>query len=310
MDLSGRAKKPDSGKERSKEITFYLPGLKHYETNEIRVEKKEKFVAVSITGSACTLKCRHCAGKLLQHMYQVTTPDELEKLVAKLTIKGIQGILLTGGSDRQGRLPFSPFYSSLARIKRNYMIKVAVHTGLVDDRDALALKECGIDRALMDMVGDDLTIREILHLKATVSDFKNSLQRLLQAGLNVAPHVVIGLHEGLIRGEATAINIIAELAAPTLILVVFTPIPGTPMAEVSSPTPESIAAILDHARNTAPTIRLILGCIRPEGRSKEAIDLSALHVGVDGIAYPGNDIIAQAVAMGYRYRFSDDCCCF
>lgn len=292
----------------AKEITFYLPGLKHYESNEVATPKKPQFVAISVTGRECSLNCKHCEGKLLQAMYQVTKPVDLEVLLGTLQRQGVKGILLSGGASLSGSVPVIDYLPVIRNVKTKTSLKVAVHTGLIGAREATALKDSGVDRALIDIVGDAQTIRRILNLKAEVADFEGSLQNLIRAGVAVSPHVVVGLHGGEIKGEFRALDILAKANVDTVVLVVFIPLPGTALASAKSPTPDQIGEVLFYARNVLPKARLLVGCARPEGRVKQEIDRIALAVGVAGIAYPADNIIAVAKHMGYSPRISYDCC--
>jgi len=38
-----------------KEIKFFAPGLKYYETEELKQNKRNNFIPISLTGSECTL---------------------------------------------------------------------------------------------------------------------------------------------------------------------------------------------------------------------------------------------------------------
>jgi uncharacterized radical SAM superfamily protein len=55
---------------------------------------------------------------------------------------------------------------------------------------------------------------------------------------------------------------------------------------------------------------VLLGCARPFGPAKEAIDRLALEVGLDAIAYPAEGIVGQAERMGVSHEFEETCCAF
>ena len=52
-------------------------------------------------------------------------------------------------------------------------LQVLVHTGLVDATRAWALKQAGVDVAMLDIIGDEDTIRDVYHLDRPVADFED-----------------------------------------------------------------------------------------------------------------------------------------
>ena len=115
-----------------------------------------------------------------------------------------------------------------------------VHTGLVSPQIADALAEAGVDLAMLDIIGDSRTIREVYHLGASVEDYEQSLKLLVDRSIPTAPHVVMGLHFGQILGEPRALEMIAGYPIKTLVLVGFRPIPKTDMAKTAPPSPEAM----------------------------------------------------------------------
>jgi hypothetical protein len=109
---------------------------------------------------------------------------------------------------------------------------VIVHIGLTDEQKARGPYNAGIDQALFDVIGDEATIREVYGLPCTPDDYARRLAILRRAGLAVAPHVVIGLYYGQVRGEMAALEMIREAGAKMAVLVVLRPLPKTAVAEV------------------------------------------------------------------------------
>ena len=60
-----------------KEISFFAPGLKHYDEDCFSQAGTCGLSAVSITGSSCALKCKHCGTTILKSMKAATTPEAL-----------------------------------------------------------------------------------------------------------------------------------------------------------------------------------------------------------------------------------------
>ncbi len=288
-------------------VHFYAPSIKRYETEGFRNSDEPRFIPVSITGSACKLKCEHCRSRILETMHAARSPEELLKLGSRLKQGGGEGLLISGGSREDGSVPLLEYAGALAALKQ-IGLTIAVHTGLVDGELAAALAAAGVDIAMLDMLGADETIHEVYHLDAVVDNFEQSLALLCQSGIRTAPHVVIGLHFGRIAGELRALEMIARHDVAALVLVVLTPQPGTPMQDVTPPPPEAVGDIMVAARELFPRAPVMLGCARPYGEHKRRTDELALRAGLNGIAYPAEGIIQSARRMGLEPVFSEQCC--
>lgn len=290
-------------------IFFFAPALKHYDTPEFKQEGSCRIQPVSITGSDCQLMCDHCRAGILGRMRPARTAESLLSLASQLSGEGVTSLLVSGGSDHRGVVPLGPFASTFARIRDDFGIRVIVHAGIVDATLAGHLSEAGVEAVLIDIPGDDATIAEVLHLdSATTADYGDSLANLCAAGLNVVPHVVIGLNHGRIIGEHAALEMISRYPVRGLVLVGLRPLAGTPMAGVTPPEPEEMAGVFRAARELFPGIPVMLGCERPGGRHKELTDRLALEAGLNGIAFPADGVIARARELGLKPRFSGNCC--
>lgn len=290
------------------EIHFFTPSLKHYESDEVATPREARFVPVSVTGRSCGLMCDHCRARILDSMHPVATPAAFLELGGRLARRGVEGILVTGGSDRAGVVPLRPYADAMRALKHEHGLTVIVHTGLLGREDAEALARAGVDAAMIDVIGSDETIREVYHLEARVSDFEASLRTLCDAGVPTAPHVVVGIHYGEIIGERRALELIAGLAIASLVIVVLSPLPGTPMEGVRPLGGGQLAGLFAEARIAFPETPVLLGCARPEGKEKRGIDEGALEAGFNGIAFPADGIVAAAERLGLHPVFSTDCC--
>jgi len=285
------------------EIYFYAPSLKRYETPEFRNSSEPQLVPISITGNYCALKCDHCKAEILKSMYHAKTGQELLSLGEHLFRKGTEGLLISGGSDRDGLVPLYKFIPAMKLLKERYNFKILVHTGLVDEELARELRF--IDLAMLDIIGSEETIKQVYHLNAKVEDFENSLRYLSENNINVAPHVVIGLHYGELRGERKALEIISHFSISSLVLVGLLPLPDTPMEDVRAPSPEDMAKIFMFARVSFPNTPILLGCERSFDAETEKL---AIKAGLNGIAYPSDGIVSFAKSLGLTPRFSEFCC--
>ncbi len=287
---------------------LYAPGLKRWQTTEWRPRRADRFLAVSLTGTACALQCDHCKTKVLEGMITPHRAGSLFATAAQLRARGTEGLLVSGGSTRTGEVPFAPHLADLRRIKRELGMKVIVHSGVVSPRLAAGLAEAEVDGVMLDVIGADETIREVYHLDLSAADFARSLELLAEAELRILPHIVLGLHYGSFRGEWRALEMIARHPVSTLILVVLTPLVGTPMAHLPPPPLEEVTGFFATARQAMPATQVNLGCGRPMGAMKVALDKAAVDHGLNGIAYPAEGIVDYVERSGLEPAYFEYCC--
>jgi len=122
------------------------------------------------------------------------------------------------------------------------------------------------------------------------------------------PHVVMGLHYGELRGEETALRIVAAHAVAGLVLVALMPLLGTAMERVAPPATDELVRCMHRARELMPGRRLLLGCARPGGEAKVALDRTAIDLRFDAIAFPADGTVALASDAGREPRFHETCC--
>jgi len=288
------------------EITFAVPGGRKYDT-PVFSNRRENFLSISVTGKSCALLCDHCSGRMLAGMTPATSPEELLALAKRLRERGAQGILISGGCDKEGRVPIDNFHQAITDIKK-MGLQVIVHTGLVSKAQAKELKETGVDQVLLDIIGDRQTIQEVCHLNKTPGDYYRCLEELLGAGLKVAPHIVIGLYYGKVKGEYEALREMARVGLKRLVLVALRTLPGTPMAGVHMVNYQEIARLVAEARLACPRSFLSFGCAKPYGKEKALLEKSLIDAGVNAMAYPEESSIAHARIRDLSYSFVEKCC--
>lgn len=290
-----------------KTLHFYAPSFTYYKTKSYQ-SSPNSFPTVSVTATGCSLDCKHCGGKVLQTMQAASTPEQLLRAATTIKQNGALGFLVSGGCLPDGSVPLKPFIPTLERIKRELGLTVFVHTGLVDPQTAKALKEAGVDAALIDVIGSNETIKQVYSLNATTRDYCNSLEALNDAGLNFIPHIIAGLHFGELKGELQALKMVATTKPSALVIIAFMPISRTAMADTRPPQPKDIAKVIATARLMFPQVPLALGCMRPKGKHRILTDTLALKAGVDAIAFPNEEAIMYAQTQGYTTSFSPYCC--
>jgi lipoyl synthase len=283
-------------------LSVHIPGM--FVVNGVR----GRYRAVSITGTRCDLDCEHCKGLLLRTMPAALDPDALVKIGLEAHARGDHGMLITGGCDSVGKLPWGGYLSAIAKLKTLTSLFISVHTGQVDMETARALRESGVDQALVDVMGDDATVREVYHLAEGTAVIRRTMDCLTAVGLEIVPHVLFGLYYGTERGERSALDILAAYPIRKYVVVVIMPFRGTPMDKIEPPPPAQVAAFLGTARLRLPNLHASLGCARPRGRYRHEVDLLAVRAGVNSLALPSDAAMEYAANRGLEVVLCETCC--
>ena len=266
-----------------------------------------KFPSLSVTGSFCSLHCKHCNARYLQHMVPVTTPDALLKFVKK-NEKRINGFLLSGGSTPYGKVPLKKFADAVRWIRKNTDLKVNIHTGIIDDEDMEYLEYMEPSHISFDVIGATETIREIIGIKRSKEDYFHSLNLLDSSSLNYSPHIIAGLHYGKILGEYGIIEKILSLKNfSNVILLVLIPTKGTPMENVEIDIPQ-IKRFFQYTLSKLPSSKVVLGCMRP--RNLVDVEMMCIDAGCKGIVLPSLKTIKYMEKKQIKYERRELCCVF
>ncbi len=284
-----------------RDFTFYLPGMIRYG------RERGRYPAISITGASCGLQCEHCRGRLLEPMIHVGDPAELLRAGRRLYSSGAHGLLLSGGSDSGGRLPWARYYDAIGRLARETGLFLSAHTGFPDAETCKLLREAGVRQALVDVMGDEPTARRVYHLRG-LDTVPESLDAIAESGIPMVPHVVAGLYYGSIKGEQDALKIIKPYRPEAVVIVVLTPLPGTPMEGVTPPSPAAVARLIALGRLSMPDTPISLGCERPRNAQGRILESLALRAGATRMAVWSEDSVKQAVSLGLTPRFQYTCC--
>ena len=281
-------------------ITFYLPGM-------FRLDGATgRYPALSITGGECALDCDHCQGKILNSMIYAESADKLVSQCRQLAARENYGVLISGGCNAEGRLPWDRFIPAIAKIKRETNLFISVHSGLVNDSEAVGLKQAGVDQALIDVIGDDQTFKSVYHLPFGVDRIEASMNALQQAGIPMVPHIVCGLHYGRMQGEKKAVAMISRFEVPQVAIVSLMTLKGTRMEKISPPTPEAVADIIVEVRFAMPQVAVSLGCARQRGNRR--LEIMAIRAGINNLALPSEEAVEAAQAYGLEIRHQYTCC--
>ena len=290
-------------------IRFSTPTFKEYESSELEGCGKNSFPAFSITAAACGLNCDHCQKKILEPMIPATNPAMLDEKVRHLVkTQGLNGFLLSGGSNKKNEIAYSRYLPIVTKLKEDYpQLKVAVHSALLDEPRAKEMEAAGVDTVMMDVIGASETINEVYKLDRPVDDFESTLAALCSTSMEVTPHIVIGLHYGKILGEANALDIVSRYDVTALVLVVIMPFyakPGT----FETPATGDVGHIFLEARARLEDKQVLLGCARPPGMHKRVTDAYAIMAGLDGIAFPADGAVSVAHMIGRPFEQAHSCC--
>jgi uncharacterized radical SAM superfamily protein len=241
-------------------------------------------------------------------MIPAETPEALLSVARRLADQGALGMLVSGGSDCGGRLPWAAFFEALGEIKRSTDLKISVHTGLIGPDAAGGFARSGVDAALFDVVGSDECLRTVFHLDGGVAAVEASLDALVASGVRLMPHVVIGLERDGFAGEKRAVEMIAARRIGAVSFVIFMPMRGTPMERSPSPALERVAGVLAFARERMPDAIHALGCARPRNAYGEQVEALALITGVDRLAVPTGGAERAAAELGLQITRQRSCC--
>ncbi len=290
-------------------IRFHNPGLRRHQTSEISCQQTQEFVSISLTGTRCALDCKHCGTSVLRGMKDLSRSSKnLFELCSELSRCGTRGILISGGCDRHGRVPILPHIPDLIRARRELGMTIRVHPGLPDEETAKGLAELDIDGAMVDIIGNNNTIRDVYHLNAKTEDYDAVMARLNRHDVPLVPHIILGLHFGKMLGEWKALEMTAKHRIKLLVLVILMPLNGTQMQNVSPPSLQEIGAFFNTARKALPQTEIMLGCARPLGKIKIDVDRLAIESGLNGIAFPAEGTLSYARQHGLEPEIINACC--
>jgi uncharacterized radical SAM superfamily protein len=266
----------------------------------------EPFTPISLTGTQCSLKCKHCDSHYLQHMLDGSA-GRLYHEALFLAKSGAHGIILSGGSAADGSVPTYLQEENILKLKKETDLKLSAHTGIVDKSQADILSNY-LDMALVDVIGDDATIHDILGLKASAKNYENTLEYLSSAGIPLAPHIIVGLHNGELKGEFNALEMIRKFKPEVIVIVVFIPTKGTALSGINPPKIEDVVKVIIKAREMFD-VPISLSCVRPGGRYRSLLDMYSILSGINRIAVPSRKAHAISRELGFDIIEVPKMCC-
>lgn len=262
-----------------------------------------KYPTISITGESCSLNCDFCEGKYLRSMMSVQDPEELYDVCLELNSDGCRGVLLSGGFNEMGYVPFEGFVEAISRVKAETDLYLSIHPGLLPTELSTALADSGVDAVFFDLIADDELIKERMDLDRTSEDYKSSLNSLIEDFSSVSPHVLLGLSRDL-DPERRILDVYSGYDFSSIVFLVLVPL----RQSVETPSPEDVGVYLEEARLAFPDIPVSLGCMRPKRKGRIETEKNAVLAGVDRIVQPTEEAKEEARREGLSVRRLDACC--
>ncbi len=263
----------------------------------IKLVNIKSTVPISVTGTACSLNCKHCGGHYLEHMIPISKTN--------LIPSEAKSLLISGGSTLAGKVPILPHMNEIKKLKeKGYRLNF--HVGLVDENEALEISKVA-DAISFDFVGDDETIRYVYNLDKSVGDYIKTFEVLKKHTDNVYPHITIGLNCGKVTHEFKAIDLLSRYDQKKVVFIVFIPTPGTIFEKCPTPLLKDVRAIFEYARSNFKC-DLNLGCMYPKGKLRDEIGLAAAESGFNVVTQPSTKVVGMLRERGYSIVWSDECC--
>lgn len=265
-----------------------------YHRADIRFDRPSRTLPISLTGAQCALNCAHCGGHYLQHMYPIWN----------VRANGATSCLISGGCDAKGRVPVMRHLNTVAKLREGRRLNW--HVGFADETDICAISPYA-DVISCDIVGDQETVRQVYGLDLTPSDYLQSFE-MLRRYARAVPHITIGLLGGQLSGERAALAGLQPLNVEQLVFIVFIPTNGTAYEGCQPPRLAEVADLLLDARLMLPNTRLYLGCMRPWGAYRQAVDELAVEAGLNGIVNPTRAAERAARERSLSVVWGNECC--
>lgn len=328
-----------------KKVIFAVPGSKVYISRHYR-NKPNSFLNISLTGHNCDLMCSHCKALLLKDMIDIDSgnssgikscseekisgktiksnfgqnPDNgnlyeknrIIKILEKYGSDNVRGLLISGGFDKDGKLPLDD--RILGEIKQTREkfgenIRIFLHLGFASSEVAKAVYECRIDGVLVNVFSDRHVIREVYNLEnCTPEMFYNNVKLLKESGLNVSPHLIIGLSDNGIAGEYESLKEISKIGVNSIVFAIAKRITKHQEFKDLKIRAQDIVSLYEHARKLMPNTPIALGCAKPPGEESEKMEMELLSRGINTIAFPSEKTVDFAIKNGIEFAFTEQCC--
>lgn len=259
------------------------------------------FPSFSVTGRECQLSCDHCQGRHLYWMQELRSPSQLWEEAKKLHESGGTGMLISGGCDLEGHIDVAPYVDVIRTVRRELGLMINLHTGTVSSEEAILLASSESDVYSLDVHQDPQVIEGPLHRPGGSEAYIRSMDALLDAGLEVVPHITVGLSK---QDAMYSVEALAGKRFDKVVVLVLIPTPGTPICAQPMPDDEDVLTIVDKLKSLG--IEPIMGCMRPRGNHQ--LEIECLKRGVRTIALPSRKTVEWARNNGFEIEDVPLCC--
>ncbi|OQY08943.1 MAG: radical SAM protein [Marinitoga sp. 4572_148] len=267
--------------------------------NKIHFVKMRDTKSISLTGTYCYLNCKHCNKHYLENM---ATINDINSLSDKTSL------LLSGGMNREIKVPVYNFVEKLKEYKEKYNFKYNLHTGFMDYNELLKIKDIS-DAISFDLVGNKETMVNVYGIDKFDKAWE-TFDNLLKLNFNVKPHITIGLNGGRLTHEYDVLNKLKRYKnIDEIIFLVFIPTKGSFFENASPPSIDEVYNIFEYTKNTFPDIKLTLGCMHPKGKYRKDLQEKLLFI-ADKIVQPVKHTIDLAIKLNFEITWSYECCVF
>jgi uncharacterized radical SAM superfamily protein len=270
---------------------------------------KNAFPPVSVTGTKCSLNCHHCGRRYLKHMTPASTNEELVEYCQKLQSQGVPGIVLSGGSSRDGVVPLCDFADGIRDVKEQTDLCILAHTGPINEKEANILGSAGLDGSLLDVIGSADTTEKVLGVRIPPERYASAIGAINENEMIFSPHIIVGLDYGKINGELKALELLRGASVDNICIIVLIPTRGTPMEDVPPPLPGTVGRVTAIAKLMYPDVPVTLGCVRPGKGYRQAVDEAAVMAGAVKVAIPSNAAEKTAKELGLKIKEIEQSCC-
>jgi uncharacterized radical SAM superfamily protein len=242
-------------------------------------------------------------GLPLSTMLPAETPDALLSLANQLSDDDALGFLLSGGCGADGIVPLGGFYDVVRSIKDSTHLKINAHVGYPRREGIGRLVEAGIDVFSLTFPMSDKVGKRYLGIDNALSRYKETAGGLLDSGARVVPHALIGLGDQ--TEDVAGLSTLASFDPKSLVVIVFTPIRGTPLSVAPALPDARIVETFAFARSAMQRANLVLGCMRPRGKTE--MEARLIEDSLDGIVMPSTAAIRVVSGKVALERY-EGCC--
>lgn len=258
------------------------------------------FPAVSVTGTECELMCAHCMGKHLCGMIPAGGPERLLEIAEEVIAAGGEGMLISGGSRYDGKVPLAHFYSAMREIADRGLL-INVHPGIIGREDAELLVSSGASRFSVDLHRDPETIRRVFNLPGP-EVYEGTLDSVMRAGGKPVPHLTVGFGDADLIGSA---ELAISRGLEDVVLLALVSTEGTPFEDhkvSEKDVTDAVETLMEM------DLSVTLGCMRD--RRMRDLERKCVDLGVRKIANMSRGTEERLLSEGFDIVRFDRCCCF